>query len=80
MQQLREARDKLADLIREIDSDDNGFGVFQAQLPFIYRNLNLAWNSTRKSDEEFFRAFQESQGSSREFYGFPHDLDPFIHD
>jgi uncharacterized UPF0160 family protein len=79
IQQLREARAHLDDLIREVNADDNGFGVFQARLPFIYRSLNLAWNSTQKPEEEFFRALK-AEGQHRELWGFPHDLDPLIHD
>ena len=79
IQQLREARDQLDDLIREVDADENSFGVFYSQLPFIYRSLNLAWNSTQKPEEEFFRVLKQ-EGQSRELWGFPRDLDTFIHD
>lgn len=79
LQQLRETRDQLDDLIREVEADDNGFGVFYTQLPFIYRSLNLSWNSTQKPEAEFFRALKEER-QSRELWGFPHDLDLFVHD
>lgn len=80
LQQLREARDQLNDLIQEVDDDDDGFGAFYAQLPLIYRYLNLAWNSTQaSSEEEFFRALKQ-EGQPESLWGFPHDLDHFIHD
>ena len=79
IQQLREARDALDDMIREVDADDSGFGVFYTQLPFIYRSLNLAWNSTQKPEAEFFQALKQ-EAQSRELWGFPHDINLFIND
>jgi hypothetical protein len=79
LQQLREADVQLGNLIKEMEADRNGFGPLYALLPFVYRNLNLAWNSTKASDEEIDAALkQESQPA--EWWGFPKDLDLLMHD
>ena len=70
-------------MIEEIQADtddDDGFPIFYARLPFVYRNLNCAWNSRFKTDEEIEEAMKTKKSESREWRGFPHDLDLFIHD
>ena len=79
IQQLREAREGIDDLIREMESDDNGFGTYYALLPVIYRSLNLSWNSTKMEEEDFLRTLKED-GLQKEIWGFPAEHDMYIHD
>lgn len=70
---------QLGNLIREMEADRHGFGSLYALLSFVYRNLNLAWNSTKASDQELDAALrQESQPAK--WWGFPKDLHPLMHD
>lgn len=79
LQQLREAGVQLGKLIKEMEEDQNGFGSLYALLPFVYRNLNLAWNSLRASDEEIDAGLKQ-KSQPVEWWGFPKDLDPLTHD
>ena len=83
LQQLKQAHHNLRTMIEEIEADtgeDDGFPIFYAQLPFVYRHLNCAWNSKRATDAEIDEAFKTKKTESAEWKGFPHELEPFIHD
>ena len=76
---LRGAREMLEQIIKDVEAgkEHDGFPEFYAQLPFVYRNLNRAWNIRFKADDEIAKMSKhESEGS----YRFPHDLSPFISD
>jgi hypothetical protein len=76
---LRAARLQLDDMVKDIEADDahDGFPEFYALLPFVYRNLNRAWNSRDKTGDEMFNMSREE---SEKFCRFPDDLSPSISD
>jgi hypothetical protein len=73
------ARIHLDEMIKAIESDreHDGFPEFYAQLPFVYRNLNRAWNIRFKNDEELAGL---SEVEAKRVYLFPEDLNHFISD
>jgi hypothetical protein len=83
LQQLQQAHHDLAVMIQQMQADtddDGGFPIFYARLPFVYRHLNCAWNMRQSSDEDIDEANRTKKSESPEWRGFPHDLDPLIHD
>jgi hypothetical protein len=83
LQQLKQAHHNLGEIIREVEADtdeDDGFPIFYAQLPFVYRHLNCAWNTKLATDAEIAEAFKTKKSESAEWKGFPRELEPFIHD
>jgi hypothetical protein len=71
---LEDAKELLTNLIREIEDDnEDGFGQFFALLPFVYRQLNRAWNGRFATDQELIEGTHFDAG-------FPQDLELFIRD
>jgi len=73
------ARVQLDQMIKEIEADreDDGFPVFCARLPFVYRDLNRAWNRRAVDDETLLAMGREE---SERMCRFPDDLAPFVSD
>jgi len=82
LQQLHQAQYYLDCIVRDLEAakDDDGFGEFSAQLPFVYRHLNCSWNTRGASDVEIDKALKCDECESVKWRGFPHDLEVFLHD
>lgn len=82
LHELDAAHRELGELIERIraDGEHDGFPDFYARLPFIYRHLNFAWRARDATDKQIGEALATKQSEKAEWRGFPHDLDPFIHD
>lgn len=76
---LSGARFHLEQMMQKIKADEEGegFPVLAARLPFVYRDLNRAWNRREMSDEEIMRL---EPGESERLCRFPDDLKSFISD
>jgi hypothetical protein len=81
LSELTYAREYLTKAIQDIEGDDgDGFGQFHAQLPFIYRHLNLAWNGKMLSDREISDSLISGKSHPEEWLDFPQELEIFIRD
>lgn len=74
---LRSAYSQLNEMITEIevDQEDDGFPQFYALLPFVYRDLNRAWN---KRDLNFQVESTLTESERENLCRFPEELAPLV--
>ena len=76
---LQAAHYELGELIKKVENDveHDGFPQFYALLPFVYRKLNLAWNTRDMSHEQ---VFQLTDAECKMMCRFPEELAAFVSD
>ena len=73
LQNLREARDELARITKEIESRDDYDNVeYEIDMRHLYHHLNTAWNTKDFSDERIERC---NDKDFRNWRQFPKDMD-----
>jgi hypothetical protein len=57
---LREAKDQLLEIIRDIESDpEYEYGAYMVEMTHLYHHINTAWNARDASDDEVRECSEE---------------------